>query len=217
MIAPVYSAEDFLKALQNLLPRGVVWSRSSDSVLTGTLSGLAPVWARHVARNNNLLVDAFPTTSFDLLSEWESTLGLPDPCAGASPTLQGRRNQVLARLTTNGGQSIDYFVSYAANLGYTISIKEYTPLRCGQQRCGDPVGSQDWAHAWSILSPENTVTLFKSGLSGAGEPLESWGNAVLECELNEIKPAHTVLTFIYTGNYVDSGYVADGYVANYQS
>lgn len=48
-----------------------------------------------------------------------------------------------------------------------------------------------------INAPKNTVTRFAAGVSAAGEPLATWGNAVLECELQALTPAHTVLQFHY--------------------
>jgi len=198
MSAPNYSAADFTRALQNLLPRGMVWPTDSDAVLAQVIGSLAPTWVRHTQRDNYLLQDAFPATAVELLPEWESALGLPDPCAGESPTIQGRQAQVVARLTGVGGQSIPYFVAYALVLGYTITVTEYSPFRMGCMRMGHALGSADWAHTWAVHAPLHTVTPFRMGQSGMGEPLESWGNAVLECELNEVKPAHTLLNFIYS-------------------
>lgn len=197
MAAPNYSAADFLRAFQALMPRGRVWPREPDAVMTQVMSGLVQSYARVTARSNELLVDAFPATSIELLPEWEATLGLPDPCAGESPTLQARQRQVVARLTNSGGQSSQYFIGYAKNLGYTVTVTEFTPFRAGQQRAGSPCGNQDWAFTWQINSALNTVTSFRAGQSGAGEPLAAWGNAVLQCELSEIKPAHTYLNFAY--------------------
>ena len=198
MSAPNYSAADFTRALQNLLPRGLVWPNAPDSVLAQLLAALAPTWSRHTQRDNYLLQDAFPATAVELLPEWEAALGLPDPCAGESPTLQGRQAQVVARLTGVGGQSIPYFIAYALLLGYTITVTEYSPFRMGCMAMGHALGSADWSHTWAVNAPLHTVTPFRMGLSGMGEPLESWGNVVLECELNEVKPAHTLLNFIYS-------------------
>lgn len=197
MAAPNYQASDFLTALQALMPRGLAWPRNPAAVMAQVESGLAPTWSRHTAANNDLLIDAFPATAVQLLPEWEATLGLPDPCAGSSPTLQGRQQQVVARLTNSGGQSIPYFIAYAATLGYAVTVTEFTPFRVGQQRAGCQVGTQDWAFTWQINSALNTVTYFSAGQSYAGQALASWGNAVLQCELTEIKPAHTYLNFAY--------------------
>ncbi|WP_197520275.1 putative phage tail protein, partial [Paraburkholderia tropica] len=54
-------------------------------------------YERSTSRANYLLIDSFPPTAYELLPEWESTLGLPDPCAGEAPTIPQRQAQVLAR------------------------------------------------------------------------------------------------------------------------
>ncbi|MGF6549301.1 YmfQ family protein [Paraburkholderia youngii] len=209
MAAPNYQASDFAAAIHALMPRGLVWPRDPTAVQAQVINGLAPTWVRHTQANNQLLVDAFPATAVELLPEWESTLGLPDPCAGSSPTLQGRQQQVVARLTNSGGQSVPYFIEYARTLGYTVSVAEYTPFRMGQQAMGDQLGGPDWAYTWSINAPLASLTSFRMGQSAMGEPLESWNNAVLECELSEIKPAHTVLLFTYGLGDLDTTFVLD--------
>ncbi|MBR8054136.1 YmfQ family protein [Burkholderia vietnamiensis] len=207
MYAPDLTAADYLAVLQALMPRGRVWPRDQDAIQTKTLAGCAPSFARHAARSKNLITDGFPESAYELLPEWESALGLPDPCAGASPTVQQRRAQVIARLTATGGQSIAYFVEFARNLGYSISIENNAPARAGWSRCGDPCNSESWAHAWSIIAPTNTITRARAGQSAAGEPLATWGNDVLECELNALSPAHTILKFSYQTEIFDNSVV----------
>ncbi|RDU99239.1 YmfQ family protein [Trinickia dinghuensis] len=197
MPAPNYGAAEYLRALQALLPRGRVWPRDPDAAQTKVLSGFTPCFAALTTSANYLLVDAFPPTALELLPEWEATLGLPDPCAGESPTLAQRQAQVKARLTNTGGQSVEYFIAYAATLGYEITVTQFAPFRAGQSCAGAPVCSQDWAFAWRINAPAETITYFTAGNSAAGQPLAVWGNAVLQCELSKSKPAHTLLLFAY--------------------
>ena len=209
MSAPNYQASDFLTALQNLMPRGLTWPTNQGSVMAQVMGCLTPSYARHTARNNYLLVDAFPATAVELLPEWEAALGLPDPCAGPAPNLQGRQRQVLARFAGVGGQSIPYIISYAGLLGYAITITEYTPFRMGQQQMGQPLGTQDWAFAWTVNAPPVTLAYFRAGHSAADEALETWGNTVLGCELTAIKPAHTVMTIAYVGALLDTSFFLD--------
>ena len=211
MSAPNYQAADFLAALQALLPRGYVWPRDPDATLTNALSGLAPSYQRQTARANNLLVDAYPKTTVELLPEWESTLGLPDPCAGISPTIQARRAQVVARLTAIGGQSAAYMQSFAAALGYSVTVSNFAPFRMGQSSMWQQLGDQSWFFTFAINDYTNTITPFQMGQSACGEPLSYWGNSVLECEIKEIAPAHTVPQFIYSPNpaYLDVNFSLD--------
>lgn len=195
MPAPAYSAADYLAALQSLMPRGRVWPKDPDATQTAALSGFTPSMARLNARANYLLVDAFPADAVELLPDWESSLGLPDPCQGEAPTIQQRQAQVVARLTNGGGQSVPYFIAYALALGYTITITQFAPFRVGRNRAGDPICGRDWAFAWQVNAPANTFTYFRAGLSVAGEPLRTWTDEVLQCELEKLKPAHTFLNF----------------------
>ncbi len=208
MPAPEYSAADFLGALQTLMPRGRVWPRDPDAVQTKVLSGLAQIYERATKRANNLIVDAFPGTTYELLPEWEETLGLPDPCAGTSPTVQARRAQVVARFAGTGGQSVAYMTAFAKNLGYDIYVVQFVPARAGNLRAGKPACGSDWAFAWRVDAPPNTVYPFLAGQSSAGEPLSSDGNAVLECELQKICPAHTKVYFSYAYR-LDENFVLD--------
>ena len=209
MLAPDLTADDFLFALQSLLPRGRVWSRDGDTVQIKTLEGCAPTFARLNARANYLLTDGFPSTTYELLPEWESSLGLPDPCAGESPTIQQRRAQVVARLASSGGQSLPYFEDFASSLGYDVDVINYVPARAGHAHCGEPDYGEAWAHAWAITLPLSTITFARASQSVAGEPLASWGNAVIQCEMDSVKPAHTVLLFNYLIEIFDNTVVDD--------
>jgi uncharacterized protein YmfQ (DUF2313 family) len=191
--APVYSDADFLSGMQKLLPTGPAWPRDSDAVQTQVLLALIKLYTANAAAASGLLVDGFPTTTVNLLPEWELTLGLPDPCAGESPTIEARRAQVVARFEATGGQSAQYFINFAATLGYTITIDQFAPFRAGYNRAGDPDNSEAWAFAWRVNAPLFTVAFFHVGSSAVGEPLASWGSSVLECELERMSPAHTTL------------------------
>ncbi|WP_087688031.1 MULTISPECIES: YmfQ family protein [unclassified Pandoraea] len=198
MLVPSLTPDDFLQAFQGLLPRGAVWPRDPDAVQTKVFRGLNTVYAQNTARANNLLVDAFPGTTFELLPEWEATLGLPDPCAGSSPTVEARRAQVVARLAAVGGQSVAYFTQLAANLGYAISVDQFAPFRFGQSPFGSQLGSDDWFFAWRVNAPTYSIRYFSFGISGFGEPFSSWGNNVLQCEIQAFAPAHTIPLFNYS-------------------
>jgi uncharacterized protein YmfQ (DUF2313 family) len=197
MAAPSYSTADFANGLQNLLPTGRAWPREPDAVVSQVIKGLAPSYSRQHARGNALLVDAFPKTAVQLLPEWELTVGLPDPCAGPDPTIAQRQAHVAARLTYTGGQSVPFYVGFALQLGYAITIEEYVPARVGRFRVGQRLYGRDWAHAWTVHAPAVTVSYFRVGQSRVGERLANYGNSVLRCELERIAPAHTILKFLF--------------------
>ena len=43
----------------------------------------------------------------------------------------------------------------------------------------------------------DTFRYFRADNSAAGDALESWGNAEMQCRLSKIAPAHTILIFGY--------------------
>lgn len=199
MPAPNWTRSDFLAAFIRCLPRGRAWPAgdAGESVQGQALATLMPTYERQTARANYLLVDSFPATTDELLPEWQYTLGLPDPCAGPAPTLEQQQAQVVARFTGRGGQSIAYFVNFAASLGYQITITQFAPSRFGQP-FGLPMNGEAWAYAWRVNAPSITTRAFAFGNAGFGEPFTTWGNLVLECELQRLKPAHTTLMFSYS-------------------
>ncbi|MFT9385515.1 YmfQ family protein [Acetobacter sp.] len=192
-----YSADDFLAAFQRHLPTGPIWPRDPGSNQAAALRCLMPTLERLAQRDANLLIDAFPATTVELLPEWQASLGLPDACAGTDPTIEQQRAQVVARLTDSGGASVDYFVGFAANLGYDISITEFAPARADFLCADDPVYDPFWAYMWRVNAPAVTVEYFSADVSFADEPLAEWGNAVLECEIQARKPARTTVFFAY--------------------
>lgn len=195
MAEVTYTADDFLAAFQSLLPRGRVWPRDPDATQTQAILGLMPLYVRQSARSANLLVDAFPATVYELLPEWEATLALPDPTIGQPPTAQQRAALVLSRFIGTGGQSIAYLEAFTKTLGFPTVIANATPFRCGQQRMGDQLGGPEWAFAFYVDCAPIALTSFRVGRSGTGEPLETWGNAIVQAGLLDVMPAHTVAIF----------------------
>lgn len=206
-----YTDDDFLAGFLNLLPDGPVWPKTpaegSDAPVVAQVSrALIKGYTRNAASGQGLLKDAFPVAPVMLLQEWEATLGLPDPCAGESPSIQVRQQQVAARFVASGGQSRAYFIKVAAALGYDITITPQAPSRFGRA-FGAPFGGTDWAFTWQVNYPQFTITPLAFG-SQFGQPFATWGNTVLQCELNRLKPAHTIIIWNYQGFYSDGGVLA---------
>jgi uncharacterized protein YmfQ (DUF2313 family) len=195
-VAFAYTAPDYLAAMLALGHRGRAWPIEPDTVRAAAMTGLTGAYVRSGARAVNLITDAFPKTTIELLPEWEKSLGLPDICETDASTLQSRQAAVTARFVAAGGQSIDYFVSVAAALGYTITITEFRALRFGDPM-GTPMYSPPWVHVWQVNAPLFTVSSIRFG-DFMGEPFRSWGNTALQCTLRRLAPAHTVLQFNYS-------------------
>lgn len=193
-----YTASHYREQLKALLPPGRAFPRERGTSLDALLDAMAVELARIDARADQLTVEAVPNTTTELLPDWERVAGLPDNCSGTiSDTLQGRRADLVSKLTARGGQSPAYFIAVAAALGYEVTIEEFRPFRAGFSSAGDSLTNGDWVFTWRVRGPQTTVTFFRAGQSSAGEPLRRWGNDALECRLRKLKPAHTILQFAY--------------------
>jgi uncharacterized protein YmfQ (DUF2313 family) len=193
-----FTSEDYAQFVADLLPTGWAWPRDPDTVLMRTFAGLAVEFARVHRRDCDLLNESYPGSALETLSDWERVCGLPDPCIEPPLTgLQERRAVVLAKLATRGGQSRAYYIAVAKALGFDISITEFFAFRAGRNRAGDPVNGIDWLYTWRITAALYTLWKFRAGRSTAGEALRRWGNRMLECVIDPLKPAHTILQFAY--------------------
>lgn len=192
------TAADYLEQLKTLLPPGQAFPREAGTTLHSLLDGMSIELARVDARGEALPLEAIPSSSSELLVDWERVAGLPDKCSGVlEETLQGRKNVLLAKLSSTGGQSAAYFVELAASLGYVVTIEQFRPFRVGLSSVGDALTNGDWVFTWRIKAPAVTVTSFRVGQSAVGERLRTWGNDTLECKINQLKPAHTIALFAY--------------------
>jgi uncharacterized protein YmfQ (DUF2313 family) len=191
------SGSQYRQLLQALLPSGPIWPRDADATLTRVLGALAQELARVDARLEDLRGEADPRTTWEMLSDWEELCGLPGECWESAATMALRRAAVVTHLTFQGNQTPAFYIDLAAQFGHEITIEEFAPFRAGS-RVGDPLYGEDWAHAWRVwIGAATPVTHFRAGRSGAGERLASWGDDDLECLIEALQPAHTVVLFGY--------------------
>jgi uncharacterized protein YmfQ (DUF2313 family) len=191
------SADDYLAQLQALMPVGPAWPSEIEAVTTLQLQAWAQEFARIDARIDALLNEADPRTANELLADWERVAGLPDPCGDELGNTVALRQQILvSKLTTTGGQSKQYFIDLAAKLGFTITITEFKKHTV-RSLVNEPINDVEWLFAWRVNAPETTVRR-ATVTSRVNEPLASWGNEILECNISRLKPAHTHVQFAYS-------------------
>ena len=136
-----------------------------------------------------LLNEAFADQTSALISEWERVYGI---VPSATSTIQYRRNAVIQKMRTLGRLDIQFFIGLAAAVGYTVNIEEVVPNDTGY--------GYESIWIWRVHVPIGSKPLyyFRAGQSRAGDPLLTWDKAnVLEGIINEFKPAHTQVYFVY--------------------
>jgi uncharacterized protein YmfQ (DUF2313 family) len=179
---PTFSAAQYSQAARNLLPPGRAWNRQDGSNQAFLCDALGDVYEEQDADSVQLLADFFPPTATQGIPEWNSTLGLPDPCSGAPASQGANQNQIVAKLIATGGQSIPYYEALAEALGYEISISEFSPTVQGDDApAGLITKAQDWAYTWRV-----------NVISGPASLL------ALYCLLTRYRPAHTQF-YVVTG------------------
>lgn len=192
--------EAFAAALGGVTAPGLALPSDDPASNWGNLlAALAVEWSRLRGRAVDLLGEALPYLTTELLADWETVAGLPDPCTGeADPGADGRRRALVTRITARGGQSIAYLADLAATLGYAITIEEFRPFRAGRSGAGDAINGGPWPFTFVVHAPTATVTsMFRAGLSVAGDPITYAANLPLECLINRARPAHTAALFSY--------------------
>ncbi|WP_110972134.1 YmfQ family protein [Pseudomonas huaxiensis] len=151
--------------------------------------------------SGDLLYSRVWPESAEALADWERVLGLPDPCVvNEGHTVGQRIAAVIAKLQSPGGQSRGFFIQLAASLGYNISITEFRPARAGVAVAGDAVNGDSWTSSWMINAEAVGVFVARAGSAAAGEALAVWGNELLECRMESMRPAHTTIVFSYGAN-----------------
>jgi uncharacterized protein YmfQ (DUF2313 family) len=130
------------------------------------------------SRLNSLKADMFEdTVSADSVSRFEKMYGLQ---TDTGMSLSERRNRLIARRQQRGGCHERYYVSLASGRGYTITISPH--VGTARFTFQLPAKLYDGGSLWSW-----TVTVH--GVAGPVTDLENL--------LNDIKRAHTEITFVY--------------------
>ena len=184
--------------LFELLPRGPIWARSDDrdsinhfssfSALEAFLYAVAEELRLVHNRLVDLLAESDPRTADELLPEWLTTWGLPDPGLTMPATDDGKRALLAGKVAAQGGQSRDYFIRVARTvLGDTqddVTIVERpwgSVFRAWTGHAWDRVNGIETAHHWWVYLPATAT--------------EAQADAI-EALFEAFKPAHTVVTVV---------------------
>jgi len=147
------------------------------------------------AAADDFLNEILPDRAIKTIGDWEQRYGIT-PAADA--TLARRRAEVVRKMTAIGGLSRQYFVDLAAMLGQAITIDEYVPMICGGARCGDILGAPEIRWMWTVRGLTQVGEFARCGVARCGEAL-SYPAAEVEVLFEKLKPAHTLVNYVYDG------------------
>lgn len=192
----------FYQALASLLPTGFAWPRDPNSVLMRLVSAMADVLAELHDYTHQAVREWLPHSSRTRLAEWEAATALPDPCFGATQTMEERRARLLARLRGPQGFYTDSspaapgaIAQICANMGFEAQVQYNTPFRCGRDRVGRRLGLLD-GKLYVVLTVQNKP--FRCGKNRVGDRLvaSAPGLQELVCALDKYIPARFSLNVI---------------------
>lgn len=140
----------FEAPLAMLLPNGPAWPRD-DPTLKRLVAALTTEFSRQAVRAAKLDRELNPATTFETLTDWEESYGLPD-CAQPE-TLEARRAALAAKLLAQTGhdQSLAFWTDLFGKLGYLIKYIDHGPyaMTC-MDDCMDVLADESWVFVWSI-------------------------------------------------------------------
>lgn len=190
--------DDYKDLLLQLLPQGVAWNKDEGSTLSNLAAGQAAELARAEEFLLNVLTEINPYTTTQLIDEWAEIVLNTDGCNLELTTQDEKKAAVIAKLRSTGGSDKIYFQEVAKAAGFLTSISDgFEQFRAGSSRVGDRVLVDGFELTIEVRSPTNTVRYFRADAGRAGDPLTYFGNALLECLLNDIKPLHAEMFFRY--------------------
>jgi uncharacterized protein YmfQ (DUF2313 family) len=205
--------EKYKKLLINLLPQGKLWEPGEQPTFDDFLLSIAEELCRAETRVWDLLREADPRQTDEMVDDWERLLGLPDPCIGEITDLQERRDKILQELTNIGGLSETYYEFVATQLGFpTTDVFDNKNFRAGFSVAGDPLTNYfnrvfeagdtagtplreiGWRFYFTVDLPITAAEVFEAG-DVAGTPLREFTNPIMECTIRKLKPAHSAVFF----------------------
>lgn len=197
-MSDIFTNQQIHNQFLKLMHRGRAWARDSKSNLHKFTASLMPTFTRLLNAASAMPVDTNPGTTVNLLPEWELTLGLPDECLGAAQSFGQRQAMVKARFQAEGGQTVHYLERIASNLGYPVTVEEFSAT--------DTI----WDNAFLNAAPQfilritadiDQIIYFRTGVAVASDPLRKGTISNLECEMRRYAPAHVYLVYSYVGSW----------------
>ena len=199
---------------RSLFPKGKLWDFQDQPNLSAFFRALSEEPCRWEVRAKDILREMDPNQTVELLVDFERLLGLPDECTPAGLDFFARRDQVVQKLTNQGGISKTYFEFLGAQLGFTIEVNKALNFVAGRARAGDKLTNYfnrhfiagtvagtrltavGWRSYFTARLPISSFEVFEAG-DVAGTPLREFTNPLLECTIRKLKPAESAVFFTY--------------------
>jgi len=186
-------------SLALFLPEGKAFDSKNEttSVLRKFLEGLSEEIKRVYDGMNDLSEDYDINFTTELITNWESAVGIPDDCFPGTGTLADRRTHVLIKFAKMSVQTEQEFIDVIEELGFTVTLTPGADI--GLFPLGFPAEffkDARQARFTLVVDLDTNNAVFALPF-----PVEfaSSINTIVTCVLNLIKPANVQLLLRFTG------------------
>ena len=207
------SISNYTDMLQGLAPRGAFWTRNTDSVFYQLFEALAVEFNRVDERIDDLTTESFPTSTVELITEYENEFEITP----AVSDLSTRQQIVHAKKNEIGSMNAESYISFALSLGYDITIETFTPFWMGLPSLPAMIGIQSNLFYWLILVDADGDRGgfdpgFECGFLSSPANDESYVVNMkrafysLITEIDKKKPAHTIVLYDFNNRGFSRGF-----------
>lgn len=192
-----HSLEEHAQSLADYLPGGKLFiaKNTNGTNFRKYLRGLSYELQRFESALIEVTSEYDPRTTTEFITEWESSVGIPDDCFPGTGSLDERRRDVITKFMAIGVSTAQDFIDLAAFMGYEITIEHladgtyYPPYNVPfTPMIGIPYNRYVWivigANVIANIPPYNVPF-----------SLTSSTQTKLQCFFNKLKPAHTLIIF----------------------
>jgi uncharacterized protein YmfQ (DUF2313 family) len=203
MLRPLRDATAYATELLGHLPSSEIasiWPRALTGVWGNLLTALGGEPARIDINARKLLDEMDPRTTVDMMPDWETAYGLPDPCTAPPTTIGDRRARLLTLVTMKGSLTPKFLTAMAYNIGIDVLVRTFAPARMGMTAMGGTLANTPWAFATRVYAPPVSARRMHMGVSYMGDRLCAFGNDPLQCVVRRHVRAVTLPRLVFSFN-----------------
>lgn len=199
-----YTSEQYMGALQKLLPQGPAWELEGNEFLYKVLELASLEFARIDNDILMLIREASPETCSVTFDDWWHQWGIPDKCLlDVDADLDLYRTLLCLKIYSQGYSFVECINMICNALGFeTVSLYTNT-----LHTVSSPMNTGLYDSQWGLqiiihTEDETSITYFRT-TSSAQRRLAEWGIEVFECIVKSFAPCWAKVVFSY-GNVVES-------------
>ena len=192
--------DSYTQQLRSLMPPGPAWASGPGTTFLQLLVAFAEELVRTHQKVLALIEESDPRTTIELLENYETVYGLPEPCIQIPDTVAQRQRALAEKWTRHGLATPQYYQDLVRSLGFPRAIVEefYDSTNLYKWRINIITGD---AAYWKVnevvgepilsFNVDNTYIQWWTTIDEVNKPLRQWYLEFLLCVMNKVKPAHT--------------------------